>query len=462
MPQPVAKPLQILVINVHSTLNAGDHVLLHSSLAQLRQNFPGCTLTLAINDPQSVTDSEWAADSARGSHEMAANAVGSFTHWFKQSGSTQSAWRRGNLLLAPLLLGGALLAALLYRLTGVALLPLLGAEQRRLLRAYLAADLVVSCAGNFFYSSGALSAGFLLHAGAFAYAWLLGKPIYTMPQTLGPLHRRWEHVVLRAVLRRARLLLVRDERSLALLQQFQLDSGRTRLLPDIAFLFDSDPSPAEINEETLLRSHGVERDGQPLLGITVINWGAQNQRFRQQAAYEAAVALAIREFVVGQGGRALLFPQVRGPRPPDDDRVPARRVAARLRDLGERVILIESEVSPSALKRAYGQTDLFLGSRLHSNIFALTEGVPVVAIAYQPKTHGTLRLLGLEQWVIDIEAARGDAVARLVKQLWRERAAVRDQLAQVIPQIQREAAQAGRWIREDFERAAAAAAPRRR
>ena len=323
------------------------------------------------------------------------------------------------------------------------------------------ADLVVSCAGNFFYSSGALSAGFLLHAWAFAYAWLVGKPVYTMPQTLGPLRRRWERAILRAVLRPARLLLVRDEQSLRLLQRFKLDPVKTRLLPDIAFLFDSDLSSNEINEETL-RAHNVEQTRQPLLGVTLINWGAQNQRFRDQAVYEEAVALAIRKFVAQHDGRAVLFPQVRGPRPPDDDRVPARHVAAKLSDLGDRVLLIEEEMSPSALKRAYGQTDLFLGSRLHSNIFALTESVPVVAIAYQPKTHGTLRLLGLSQWAIDIEEARGDAVARLINQLWQERDAVRAHLAQVVPSIQREAAQAGRWIREDFERAAAAAVPRRR
>ncbi len=40
--------------------------------------------------------------------------------------------------------------------------------------------------------------------------------------------------------------------------------------------------------------------------------------------------------------------------------------------------------------------DLFLGTRLHSNIFALVAGVPVVAVAYQYKTFGLMEMIGLK------------------------------------------------------------------
>ncbi|PJF20341.1 MAG: hypothetical protein CUN56_16660, partial [Phototrophicales bacterium] len=59
----------ILMVNVHSMSNAGDAVLNHMAVAQLRQNFPDAVITLAIND---VTDQhgDW-------------RTVASFFHWMK-------------------------------------------------------------------------------------------------------------------------------------------------------------------------------------------------------------------------------------------------------------------------------------------------------------------------------------------------------------------------------------------
>ena len=52
------------------------------------------------------------------------------------------------------------------------------------------------------------------------------------------------------------------------------------------------------------------------------------------------------------------------------------------------VHFVDEEAPPDLLQAAYGCCDVFLGSRLHSNIFALIRHVPVLAIAYQDKTIG--------------------------------------------------------------------------
>ena len=46
--------------------------------------------------------------------------------------------------------------------------------------------------------------------------------------------------------------------------------------------------------------------------------------------------------------------------------------------------------------------DIFIGTRLHSAIFAITENVPVVNISYHgTKSKGVMGTLNLEEWVID-------------------------------------------------------------
>ena len=174
-----------------------------------------------------------------------------------------------------------------------------------------------------------------------------------------------------------------------------------------------------------------------------------------QARYEEAVATAIRGFVRSTGGRAILFVQVHGPDSAQDDRIPSRRVLESLSDVADRVALVDGWVEPSLLKATYGCMDLFLGTRLHSNLFALTEGVPVVAVGYQYKTRGILRMLGLEEWMVDIDGALAETLEPMVLRAWQQREALRSRLAAALVEVRRQTAQAGALLAEDYAACAA-------
>lgn len=427
-------PLRILLVNLHSSRNAGDDALTREALRQLRQEFPQARFTLAMNDP----------DSYRGRGK----ALGSFTAWVKPvREDTASPWRWERFL--GMLLQSTL-ALLSYRLTNRPVFASVCREHRALLNAYLDADLIVSCAGNFLYSSGRVGVPFLLALFSILYGWLAGKPVYTLPQTLGPLRRRWERRLAKAVLSKMRIVLVRDPISLALWQSWDIRRTECFLLPDLAFAFDTmHASTRRPGGAGSLRTCGMDAEG-PLLGLTVVQWGAQSREFSRQAVYEGAVADATQSFLISHGGQAFLFTQVQGPTRWEDDRIPACRIKARLGDLGNRVVLVDWIHSPRALKAAYGKMDLFLGTRLHSNIFALTEGVPTVAIAYQYKTRGIMQMLGLQHWVLDIEDLDPETLTRLLDEAWQNRDSTRAELRRVLPQIEAEASQAGALIGLDF------------
>jgi colanic acid/amylovoran biosynthesis protein len=419
--------MKLLIINLHSSHNAGDHVLLQVGLQQLYGEFPGCQITLAMNDPESYRHRSDAGPEV---------VVASFFAWFK---AKSDGGRLGGLwsLLISLML------AFLYRLVRVDATGLLPQRHRATVQAYLAADLIVSCAGNFLYSRGH-SAGLPILGPIFtiAYGWLAGKPIVTLPQTIGPLWRGWERWLVGWLIGRIQLVLLRDPTSVTLLRRMGIRPERYQLTPDMAFLFQATDSSAG---RILLHRYGVAVEAQrPLLGVTLLNWGEQHPRFKGQAHYEAAVAAAIRHFVTAYNGWAVIFPQVCGPTPADDDRVPARRVGALLgqSEVAARVIVVEEELPPATLKAAYGCMDLFLGSRLHSNIFTLTAGVPVIAIAYQDKTFGVMGMLGLDAWVIDIEQIDGASLVTRLDLLWAQRTAVRHQINEQLLPLQTQARQA--------------------
>jgi colanic acid/amylovoran biosynthesis protein len=87
---------------------------------------------------------------------------------------------------------------------------------------------------------------------------------------------------------------------------------------------------------------------------------------------------------------------------------------------------------------------------MHSNIFSLSEGVPVIAIGYQPKTRGIIQMVGLERWMIDIERVSGQTLIGLLAALWDERDAVREHLRRTIPLLIQQGNQAGAMVAADF------------
>lgn len=416
---------RLLIINLHSTSNAGDHALLLMSLRAIYAFAPNAQVTLSVNDPAGFA-----------ANRLAEPCVPSFFGWAGEN--RRPGWLARLRLLFRLYLC-ALWAALRYRWSGAATYAGIPHPFRPLLRAYFEADAVLSCPGNFIYTRSYL-AGLPILVPLFAmfYAWLLGKPFALLPQTVGPLARRWEGWVVGWILRRARSIAVRDVTSVALLERLGFDRESYQLIPDLAFQFPGAGRAAGI---ALLQEFGVEPSAlRPRLGVTLINWGAQNPAFGGQARYEAGVTETIRRFLLETEGQALLFSQVCGPTDADDDRIPARRVAAALAAAGvsEGVHLVDAAIPAPRLKAAYGLMDFFLGSRLHSNIFALAEGVPVLAIAYQDKTFGVMGMLGLGEWVIAIEECDLDSLGALHSRFWPRREEVRTQAQQAVRAVQQE------------------------
>ncbi|HEX2979702.1 MAG TPA: polysaccharide pyruvyl transferase family protein, partial [Anaerolineaceae bacterium] len=269
-----------------------------------------------------------------------------------------------------------------------------------------------------------------------------------LPQTIGPLTRKRDERLVRWILLRSRMVFIREEQSARQLQRVGIPPTRFHLVPDLAFT-----APASPRSETdaILRQHGVDpQDRQPLLGVTLIDWGAQNRNFQHQERYEEAVYHAVRHFVDCHQGKAIFFAQVTGPTPADDDRIPAQRVARRLQTEGKAVAFVEEALPPAVLKSAYGSMDLFLGSRLHSTIFALSSGVPTIGIGYQPKTIGVFQMLGLEPWVFEIGDVDPERLSEKLDQLWQQRKDLAAVIENRIAQVQAESTQVADKIAKNY------------
>jgi colanic acid/amylovoran biosynthesis protein len=89
---------------------------------------------------------------------------------------------------------------------------------------------------------------------------------------------------------------------------------------------------------------------------------------------------------------------------------------------------------------------------MHSNIFALSEGVPVIAIGYQHKTRGIAEMAGMGDWVIEIQAVDETLLVARMEALWEQRLKIREQLLHTIPVIIKQASRAGSLVQQDYNR----------
>lgn len=327
-------------------------------------------------------------------------------------------------------------------------------EQRLLLQAYYSADLVVSVPGNFLYHSGRFGLALLINLYSMVYAPLIGKPLYVFPQSIGPLERSSEKWLTKQVLARARIVMVRERESQRFLEQIGFQHPRLSLIPDVALDFHGF---SEVEGAGWLKERGAVVDPRrPRLGITPINWWVQSPDFDfdQQRCYEDALAAVCRFFIRDIGGEVVLFTQVTGDFEAEQDELAGLRVFEKLVDYSEHVTLIAQGALPHLLKAAYSQMDIFIGSRMHSNIFALTSGVPVIAIAYRYKTIGLMKSLGLEHWLVQIDQLgqqqNQEAFIYLVRELWQQASELRPLIQQRVDRLAEQCRLAGKLVAEDF------------
>jgi len=430
--------LHIAVINLHSSRNLGDAAITVEMLSQLQANFPGADISLVLNDPAS--------------HPQTTHlkTVGSFKTWtLKIDKNRREIWR---VWAAPFQLLIAAVALITNRLWKKSLFLTRNQAKRRLLQTYFSADLVIGCGGQVLATKRRLAISFYWIAFSILFAHWLGKPIYMFPQTIGPLVA-WHHrVITNFILKRTRLIMVRDrDQSLKTVVEPAL-LEKTIVLPDAAFGLPG-RSPAE-GWHVLSRFGLGPAEGTPTIGMTLMNWSGMNVNFKsdQQEQYETAVVRLIHYIVNDLNGRVFLLGQVIGPSLTEDDRIVARKVIERTGLPSPDLVLIEDLTDLDDLMCVYAALDLLVGTRMHSTIMTLVSGVPVCAIGYLvEKTSGSLRWVGLQDFVCDINHISGETLIALFERTWQARRETRAQLARIMPAVSAEARRAGQLIAADWE-----------
>lgn len=252
---------------------------------------------------------------------------------------------------------------------------------------------------------------------------LLRRPVFVCAQTIGPLKKT--SLISRWALKRANIVTARERLTLNYLQSLGLAGKKLSLVADLAFLMN--PASPQQALETL-KQENVPLD-KPLVGLSVSRLPGHilgDKGTRKPSSFELELANTL-DHIVDMGLRPIFISHTTGPGKRRDDRTAAERVAL-LSSYPDEVKVLKGDYSPELIKAIIGQTDLFVGVRMHSCIGALSLEVPTVCIAYGPKAFGIMGLAGQAERTIDIREVTTATLFGLIKQTWDNRVAVRDSL----------------------------------
>ena len=130
-----------------------------------------------------------------------------------------------------------------------------------------------------------------------------------------------------------------------------------------------------------------------------------------------------------------------------DDRSAIKLIAERVKNK-RKLKSITNEYNAKELKGIIGMCDLFIGTRMHATIASTSMLVPTVGIAYSHKMHGIIgEMLGLEDYIIEIENLTYDNLVSAVHKAWLNREDLKDHLSKMIPIIREKAFQNGEYIK---------------
>lgn len=306
-------------------------------------------------------------------------------------------------------------------------------EKGVVLKQFCEADQAVFVPGGYFIAPHAAHTYWFRHVAALLACRWLGLPVSFYACTVGPFFDKYNYWLAFKVLNHPYQIYVRERASYDVLQRIA-PRARTQLTADAGFLLPS-CSPEQIEE---LHERLIAKDGRRKIGISVRDYRfpGHPDPVAQRQLYLEAMARTVEHVVDRLGMTAYFVPQVLADEV--NDVVVSQQVIALLHSTNH-VHLLNEDLDPRDLKGLYSCFDLFIGVRMHANIFALSSGVPTVAIAYEPKTEGIMQQLGLGEYAVSIRKVNPMVLIELVDRLNVDAQLVREKLVEAIPKIQREA-----------------------
>ncbi len=306
-------------------------------------------------------------------------------------------------------------------------------------------DLVIDITGGDSFSDLYGMRRFLL---VFLCKWLVvafRKKLVLLPQTYGPYNRWLTRVLARHILNYADIVYSRDRSGVEFVKNL-LNSksmeGKVRFLPDVAFVLDAHrPDSAEIRSLEGIRTENTVIVGLNISGLLYHGGYRRNNMFGLKTDYVCLIHSIIDLLMKYDNTVVLLVPHVFPPAGYEVESDPEACLKVyewASEKYKGRVFLARGQYNHNEIKYIIGLCDFFIGSRMHSCIAALSQGIPAIGLAYSKKFVGVFETVDVKQLVVDMRSAEVGEVLAAVEKAFEQRDAATRRLEAVLPRAQQQ------------------------
>ncbi len=276
---------------------------------------------------------------------------------------------------------------------------------------------------------------------------MLKKDFVMFPQTYGPFSRLRSRLMARFILKRARRIYARDHAGLAFLRELlgsAIADQRAQFAPDVAFLLDPrPPEKLEVDGLEAVRTPDSVVVGLNISGLIYYGGYTGRNEFGLNVDYKDLIDQIIGLLLAKPQTLVLLVPHV----------IPAAGYKGNVEndlqaciDVFERhcpahpgrLFVARGRYDQAQAKYLVGRCDLFIGTRMHSCIAALSQAIPAVGVAYSKKFKGVFETVAVEDLVADMRSESAETILALVDRALATRYETATRLAKAVPTVKQQ------------------------
>ncbi len=375
--------MKILISHVFGTENKGDWILIWEMIEILKSAFPEANIYAITRDPESQV------------------AVFPEVVWLPR---IETSFKRNKFLRNIDIIIGLVK---IFLISKSKLIFNFYKNHEPCLEVIDAADLIVMCPGGYWDSSHPSFISNLINL------WLLvssGKKMIWAPQSIEKIKNPILQNLFTDCLNKAELIFVREQESYEYINSLGVQRHQLFQVPDLAFYHLIDNSVS-------IRESLVNLKQEQFIACTALNWYFPNSKNPDESRikYISSIAEAAKYFYNKYALRMLLVRQIGNSKDGTGD----INILKEIQEISDGcATVLEDDLHPDELIYVISKSLFLIGSRMHSNIFALLSSRPVVAISYQKKTEGIMKMVSLENYVVSIDTITPDSLIQTAQNVY--------------------------------------------
>ncbi len=229
------------------------------------------------------------------------------------------------------------------------------------------------------------------------------KPLIFTPQTIGPFKSKMLRRLAGRIMNQSEYIFTRDQISYDYAKGISSNQN-IRLVTDMAMLLPYDKTTYAYLQKSPKFKLGINISGLVANG----GYNGQNQ-FQLKMDYPDFVEKLIKKYYSDQKVEIHLIPHVITENRVESDNHISHVFQKRYPEL----IVAPQFENPMEAKSYIAQMDVFVGTRMHATIAAISSGVPVIPVAYSRKFEGLFSSINYEAYINATEVTADEAVKRI-------------------------------------------------